>query len=219
MIGGGLADLAANHPGDIGALFGGLLIGACIGGAVGAWGGAALHGKYGGDPDRRRRLVLGSLAAPALLVAGGFVFESVNSWDYLTPSQSAAWFRYEVRLPPGAREPDEKVVVAEFRTEKETRKQSFPGHGLHVERVNNRVVIVGSFESYRTAQRRTLLLRVGDGPTYHFDVQLPARPPSGYAKDWSGNWHRAERVEEAGQPPRAPQPNENLEVRYKMDIV
>ena len=79
-------------------------------------------------------------------------------------------------------------------------------------------MIQGSFESYRTAKQRTLLVRVGDGPTYYFDAKLPARPPSGYAKDWSGNWHRAERIEEAGKPSRALQADENLEIRYKMDL-
>jgi hypothetical protein len=44
-----------------------------------------------------------------------------------------------------------KAVVAEFRTEKETRKQSFPGHGVDVERIGDRVVIKGSFETAASA--------------------------------------------------------------------
>jgi MFS family permease len=219
MLGGAVADLVASHPGDIGGLFGGLVIGGCLGAAVGGWAGFALNRKFGTDPDNRRRLVLGTLSAPVVVVSGGVLFEMIRASDYLLPSHGAAWVRYEVRLPPETPAPDEKAVVAEFRTEKEMRKQSFPGHDLHVERVGDRVVIKGSFESYRTAQRRTLLLRVGDGPTYRFNLQLPVRPPSGYAKDWSGNWHGAEQIEEAGKPPRPPQPSENLEIRYKMDLV
>lgn len=218
MFGAALADLGANHPGDIGALFGGLVIGGCLGAAAGGFAGAALNRKFGGYPDTRRWLVLATLAAPATVVAAGVLFETIRTWDRLLPSHGAAWVRYEVRLPPGVPAPDAKAVVAEFRTEKETRKQSFPGHDLRVEREGGRAVIMGSFESYRTAQRRTLLLRVGDGPTYYFDMRMPARPPLGYAKDWSGDWHRAAQVEEAGKTPRPPQPAEALEIRYKMDL-
>jgi hypothetical protein len=218
MIGGALGDLGANHAGDIGRIFGGVVVGALAGAVCGGFAGRALDRKFSGDPRQRKRLVIATCLTPLVLVLGGVLFETVRSFDYLLPSHGAAWVSYEVRLPPGTTAPDEKAVVAEFRTEKETRKQSFPGHDLDVERVGDRVVIKGSFESYRTAKQRTLLLRIGGGPTYNFNLQLPARPPSGYAKDWSGNWHGAAQVEEAGKTPRPPQPNETLEIRYKMDL-
>ena len=218
MIGGALGDLGANHAGDIGRIFGGLVAGALLGAVCGGIAGRALDRGFGGDVRKRKLLVIATCLTPLILVLGGFLFETVRSFDYLLPNHSAAWLRYEVRLPPGTAAPDEKDVVAEFRTEKETRKQSFPGHDLDVERVGDRVVITGSFASYRTAKQRTLLLRIGGGPTYHFNLQLLPRPPSGYAKDWSGNWHGAAQVEEAGKTPRPPQPNETLEIRYKMDL-
>ena len=101
---------------------------------------------------------------------------------------------------------------------KRKRGNVLAGHGVDVERAGNRAVIKGSFETYRTAQRRVVRLRIGDDATHVFVLkQLPPRPPSGYAKGYS-EWHGAEQVEEAGKPPRPPLPNEDLKIRYKMDI-
>lgn len=155
---------------------------------------------------------------PLILVLGGWLFETVSTWDNLKSSGGSAWLIYEVDLPPGTPVPEANAVVAEFRTEKETRKQSYAGHGVDVERAGNRVVIKGSFETYRTAERRVVRLRIGDDATHVFVLkQLPPRPPSGYAKGYS-EWHGAEQIEEAGKPPRPPLPNEDWKIRYKMDI-
>ena len=155
---------------------------------------------------------------PLIFVLGGWLFETVSTWDNLRPSGGSAWLIYEVNLPPGMPAPARNAVVTEFRTEKETRQQHFPGHNVDVERAGNRVVIKGSFETYRTAQRRVVRLRIGDDATHVFVLKaLPPRPPTGYAKGYS-EWHGAEQVEEAGKPPRPPLPNEDLKIRYKMDI-
>jgi hypothetical protein len=218
MLGGALGDAAANHPGDISAIFGGLVIGAPLGAAAAGFAARALTRKYPVGSPGRPRLVAATWVTPLAVVLGSVAFEMVRSADTLKPGGGAAWLVYEVRLPPGSPAPAETDVAAEFRTEKETRKQSFPGHDLDVVSVGDRAVIRGSFESYRTAQQRTLRIRIGNGPTHVFALKLlPPRPPLGYAKDFS-EWHGAQDVEEAGKPPRPPLPSESLEIRYMMNI-
>jgi phosphate/sulfate permease len=218
MLGGALGDASANHRGDIGAIFGGLVIGAALGAVCAGLAGRALNRKFPKGSPKRPWLVAGTWMTPLILVLVGWLFETVSTWDNLRPGGGSAWLIYEVSLPPEMSAPAATAVVTEFRTEKETRKQSFPGHGVDVERVGNRVVIKGSFETYRTAQRRAVRLRIGDDATHVFVLKLlPPRPPSGYAKGYS-EWHGAEEVEEAGKPPRPPLPNEDLKIRYKMDV-
>jgi hypothetical protein len=218
MLGGALGDASANHRGDIGAIFVGLVIGASFGAACAGLAGRALNQKFPAGSPHRGRLVAATLLTPLIVVLGGWLFETVRTSDNLTSSGGAAWLIYQVSLPPDTPPPAAEAVVAEFRTEKETRKQS-AGHGIHVEHVGNRLVIQGSFEAYKTAQRRVLRLRIGEGATYVFELKLlPPRPPSGYSKGYS-EWHGAHGIEEAGKPPRPPQPNESLQVRYKMDII
>ncbi|MEA2783738.1 MAG: hypothetical protein QOK29_5334 [Rhodospirillaceae bacterium] len=218
MLGGALGDASANHRGDIGAIFGGLVMGAAIGAICAGVAGRALNRKIPEGSPRRQWLVAGTWMAPVILVLGGWLFETVSTWDNLRPSGGSAWLIYEVNLPPGMAAPAAKEVVTEFRTEKETRQQHFPGHNVDVERVGDRAVIKGSFETYRTAQRREVRLRIGGDATHVFVLkQLPPRPLSGYAKGYS-EWHGAEQVEEAGKPPRPPLPNEDWMIRYKMDV-
>jgi hypothetical protein len=219
MLGGALGDASANHRGDIGAIFGGLVIGGVIRAVCAGLAGRALDRNFPAGSPNRRWLVAGTWMTPVIVVLGGWLFETVRTWDDLKPSGGAAWLIYEVSLPPGTPVPEANAVVTEFRTEKETRKQSFAGHGVYVERVGNRVVIQNNFEAYKTAQRRVVRLRIGDDATHVFVLKLlPPRPPSGYSKGYS-EWHGAEQIEEAGKPPRSPLPNEKLEIRYKMDLI
>src|ERR1700754_117737 len=218
MLGGALGDASAHHRGDIGAIFSGLSMGAAIGAICAGLAGRALNRKFPENSPKRQWLVAGTWMTPVILVLGGWLFETVSTWDNLRPNGGSAWLIYEGNLPPGMPPPAPDAVVTEFRTEKETRKQSFPGPGVDVERAGDRAVIKGSFETYRTAQRRVVRLRIGDDATHVFVLkQLPPRPPSGYAKGDS-EWHGAEKIEEAGNPPRPPLPNEDLKIRYKMDI-
>lgn len=219
LLGSALAGASAGHPGDIGALVGGLVIGAPIGALCAGFAGAALSRRYPAGSPTRNRLVAGTWIVPVIVVLGGWLFETARTWDDLLPSGGAAWLRYEVNLPPGIPAPVAHDVVAELHTDKETRKQSFPGHGLEVERVAEGAVIRGSFETHKTARRRTIRLRIADGPTHVFELKLlPSRPPAGYATGYS-DWHGAEQVEDGAKPPRPPLPGEHLAIRYKMDVV
>jgi hypothetical protein len=213
----------AGSGGDIGTAVAFLLIGVTLGAAGGGTIGWLIRQKFAGNPSKLNLFAGAPVIVAFALVVGMSVFEQLRermrNRDSLLPDGHSVWLTYQVRLPPGTPAPDEKALMQEFRTEKETRKQSFPGHDVHVERVGDRVVIQGSFESRKTAERRVVRLRIGDGPTHEFVLKLlPPRPPAGYAKSYS-EWHGAEQVEEADKPPRPPLPSERLEIRYKMDII
>jgi hypothetical protein len=219
FLGGALADASASHPGDIGLLFVGLVIGAPLGALGAGLAAAALSLQYPTGSPARSRLHTATWIAPLLVVLGGWLFETARTWDDLMPGGRSAWVRYEVKLPPGTAAPAEAEVLAEFHTDKETRKQSFPGHDLEVERLAGQPVIRGSFETYKTARRRSIRLRIGDGPIYVFELKLlPSRPDRGYAKSYS-DWHGAEQVQDGDKGHRSPRPDEELEIRYQMDLV
>jgi hypothetical protein len=219
----GLASAYMPDPrGDIGTVLAWLLTGVTLGAAVGGIVGHMIRQNFAGSPGKLSLLTAAPLIAAAALVLGlklsAEMSEIERNRDSLRSDGHSVWLTYQVRLPPGTPAPDEKAAVHEFRTEKETRKQSFPGHDLHVERVGGRVVIQGSFETQKTAERRVIRLRIGDGPTHEFVLKLlPPRPPPGSGKAYS-EWHGAEQVEEADKPPRPPLPNEALEIRYMIDI-
>ena len=123
MLGGALGDASANHRGDIGAIFGGLVMGASIGAICAGLAGRALNRKFPAGSPRRQWLVAGTWMTPVIVVLGGWLFETVRTWDNLRPSGGSAWLIYEVNLPPGMPVPAASAVVTEFRTEKETRKR------------------------------------------------------------------------------------------------
>jgi len=220
----GMASAISTFPrGDIGTAVTWLFIGVALGAAGGGIIGRMIRQKFAGNPRKLNLLTGVPWLAAVVLVAGISISEQVvesrSNQDSLLPDGHPVWLTYQVRLLPGTPAPDEKAVVAEFRTEKETRKQSFPGHDINVERIGDRVVIQGSFETIKIAERRVVRLRIGGGATYEFVLKLlPPRPPPGYAKDYS-EWHGAEQVEEADKPPRPPLPNEALAIRYKIDVI
>lgn len=218
----GIASAASIGPrGDIGTAVILLLIGVTLGAVGGGLLGRLLQQKFAADPRKRNLFTGMPWIAGVVLVLGMTMvqqFRERPADDDLKPDGRSAWLIYEVRLPPEAPAPAKNAVVQEFRADKETRKQSFPGHDVNVSRVGDRVVIQGSFETHKTAQRRVVRLRIGDGATYEFVLKLlPLRPPPGYAKAYS-EWHGAEQIEEADKPPRSPLPGEDLEIRYKIDM-
>jgi hypothetical protein len=116
---------------------------------------------------------------------------------------------YEIRLPPGVSAPANLGRLIELRTPDEIKAAD----SASVVRKENgdRAVIQGHFRVYKVAPKRVVALRLGDGPTYLFTMQLPPRPRS----DGSlrNNWHGPDSVEDkAGT--RAPLSNEAIEIRY-----
>jgi hypothetical protein len=194
-----------------------LAVGALIGAVCGGLAGRALDRTFSADPQRRRYLTIGTLLLPAVVVLAGVLFETVRTRDELLPSGGAAKLHYEIGLPPGTPVPRNDAVFLELRTEKEVRKP--PYASVHADPVGDRIVLKSYFETSRTAKGRTIRLKLGDGPTYVFALKLmPPRPPAGYARDFH-EWHGPDHVEETGKPSRPPQPNENLQIRYKMDMI
>ena len=217
----GIASAVSPGPrGDIGTAFILLLTGVTLGAAGGAILGRMLQQKFAGNQRRLDQITGAPWIAGVILVPVMVIVGHLGEADNLKPDGSSASLTYQVRLPPGTPAPASTAVVVEFRTEKQTRKQHFPGHDVNVNRVGDRVVIQVSVLTYKTAERRVVRLRIGDGATHEFVLKLlPPRPPSGYAKAYS-EWHGAEQIEETDKPPL---PSENLEIRYleiryKMDI-
>ncbi len=214
-----LGDAFARHPGDIGAIFGGLLIGAPLGALSAGFAGAALSRAYPAGSALRGRFVAATWMMPVIVVLCGWLFEVVRTWDDLLPSGGAASLQYQIALPPGTPALRAEEAVVELYTDKETRKPDFPGHGVYVEHVAGRLVIHGSFGTYKTARQRSIHLRIGDGATYVFELtQLPPRPPRGYAKEFS-DWQGAARVEGGDRSARPPAPGETLAIRYQMNVI
>ncbi len=218
VTGGLLGEIGSNHPGDIGRLFVGGVMGVLLGAAGGAWLGWTLKQKYAGDERKRLWVAASPWIGLALVVAAGFAFETIRTWDNLLPSGGAAKINCQIRLPAGALMPARDDVLVELRTEKETRRPDLGSK--HVERVGDRVVITAAIETYRTANTRIIALRIGQGPTYLFKLDLPARPPLGAGPGLKDTWHRPGQVDDNidGKPPRAPQAGENPEIRYEIDM-
>src|SRR4051812_45081189 len=91
MLGGALGDAFANHRGDIGAIFGGVVMGASIGAVCAGLAGRALNLKFPDSSPQRRWLVAGTWMTPVILVLGGFLFETARTWDNLNPNGGSAW--------------------------------------------------------------------------------------------------------------------------------
>jgi hypothetical protein len=219
LLGTVLAGAGSSHPGDIGAIFRGLVIGLLGGGAAGGWLGYALKTRFAGN----QRALSGLGVAPWIVIGigvlGAIGFEAHKNRDNLLASGGRASINYEIRLPPGSAAPDVQKVTLEFRTEKELRKP--PYSSVHVERAGDRVIIKSYFETYKTAKKRVIALRVADGPTYLFTLDLPERPPLGAGPGLNNvRWRGLTEVDDnvAGTLPRPPQPNENLEIRYEIDM-
>lgn len=219
MLGGALGDSLANHPGDIGAIFAGLMAGAMLGALCAGFVAIEINRRHPPGSRARKWIVASTWAMPVVVALAGWMFETWRTWDDLMPSGGAGSLSYELRLPAGMPIPEATAVEAEFRTEKEIRKPAFAGNGIEVARVGNIVVVTGSFETRKTAVRRSIRIRPGGTTTYLFNLkELPPRPPQGYSQGFS-RWQGAEQVEESGAAPRAPRTGEGVEIRYKMDVI
>ncbi|MBM3527865.1 MAG: hypothetical protein FJX62_07220 [Alphaproteobacteria bacterium] len=215
MAGGALADAAANHRGDIGALFGGLLIGSMFGalggGAFGLW----LARTSAGDKRKLRLIRAGSLIGIVVLVLGIVAFEvireNIASSNAIRVDRTGIDLVYEIRLPADVALPSkEDDIQIELRASRDTAK-----HAARImRRDGDRAVLAGKFRLYRVAPERVIALHLGTGPIYLFTTRLPERPES--HPDRMSDWYPVDRVEESmrAKPARAPLPAERFEIRY-----
>lgn len=190
--------------GELGPLFGfrnmegssaifGAFVGAPLGLMCGVIFGYRMSKGYGEDIAKRKRFLMMTLGGIAALTAGGFIFETIRTRDYIdTSNQGAMFLNAQIRLPPGIAAPDtSKKIVMELRSHKETRKSS-PYSEPDWKLTDGRMQATSSVEVYRATDKRTLAVTVGDGPTYLFNLKVPARPKK-YA--YEGDWQKPDGVE------------------------
>ncbi len=214
MLGGSLADLGANHRGDIGAIFVGLVTGAALGAAAGGFAGRALGRMFAGDARKLGFIAAGpwiaSLALVIGIVAFGQLSESMRNPDMVRSDGIGLSLIYEIRLPPGAPAPaSARSVSVELRTPGEVMEAT----SANLMKIDDRTVIQGHFWVYKAAPKRVVAFRIGDGPASLFTMNLAARPADRGGR-WS-SWQGPDVGDGAvGKSPRAPQPEELVEIRY-----
>jgi hypothetical protein len=190
--------------GELGPLFGfrnmegssaifGAFVGAPLGLVCGGVFGYRMSKGYGEDIAKRKRFFFITLGGIAALIAGGFIFGTIRTSDYIdTSNQSAMFLNAQIRLPPGVVAPDKsKKIVMELRSDKETRKSS-PYSEPDWKLTDGRMQAYASVEVYRATDRRTLAVTIGDGPTYLFKLKAPARPKK---YSYEGDWQKPDGIE------------------------
>jgi hypothetical protein len=205
MLGGALADLGANHPGDIGLILTGLLVGVI---------GKGLQSRFADDPRKLKRAGAGTWVVAGLVVLGIVAFETAReNRAEQTRLKEHLLIRYEIRLPPGMAVNPEHVIL-ELRTST-GKEPPYPYQQRPpVVQEEGRAVIRSGFQIFRTATDRTVALQLAYGqPTYLFKLRLPERPEPGGAMT---GWQPVDQVAEGGwfKSPQPPRPDERLEIRY-----
>ena len=206
--------------GELGPLFGfrnmegssaifGAFVGAPLGLVCGGVFGYRMSKGYGEDIAKRKRFFFITLGGIAALIAGGFIFETIRTSDYIdTQYQGARSLSAQIRLPPRVAAPDKsKKIVMELRSDKETRKSS-PYSEPDWKLTDGRMQAYASVEVYRATDRRTLAVTVGDGPTYLFKLKAPARPK---IYSYEGDWQKPDGIEGA-----ASGAGEGMEIKVAM---
>ncbi|TXJ32608.1 MAG: hypothetical protein E6Q28_01225 [Afipia sp.] len=206
--------------GELGPLFGfrnmegssaifGAFAGAPLGLICGGFFGYRMSKGFGEDIAKRKRFFLITLGGIAALIAGGFIVETIRTRDYIdTSNQGAMFLNAQIRLPPGVTAPDKsKKIVMELRSDKETRKSS-PYSEPDWKLTDGRMQATSSVEVYRATDNRTLAVTIGDGPTYVFNLKIPARPKK---YSFEGDWQKPDGVEGA-----ASGAGEGMEIKVAM---
>lgn len=214
MLGGALADMSANHRGDIGLLFGGLVVGATLGAICGGVVGKGLQGRFAGDRRKLGMVAVGTWIGAGLLVLGIVMFEMAREKrDEQARLPESLVVRYEMRLPPGMAVNPEHVVL-ELRTSVGV-EPPFPYQQRPpVVQEDGRVVIRSAFQFYKAAASRIVAFQPAYGQqTYLFTLRLPERPKPGGAMT---DWQPVDQVDEGGwfKAARPARPDERLEIRY-----
>jgi hypothetical protein len=103
-------------------------------------------------------------------------------------------------------------VAVELRTDKQTTKAPV-SDGVRLRTEGDRTIVFGRLELFRAAPKRVIAVRIGNGPTYLFEVRLPARPRT---MDKISDWYPVDQIDDnvPGRPPRAPLPAELAEFRF-----
>jgi MFS family permease len=214
MLGGALGDFSANHPGDIGRIFGGLLVGAMMGTTLGGLIGKSLKNRFADDPRKLKLAGASTWLFAGLVVLGIVALETAReNKAQRTRLNDSMLIRYEIRLPPGMAANPEHVIL-----ELRTNTGNLPPYPYQqrppVVQEDDRAVIRNAFQIFRTATERTVALQLAHGqPTFLFKLRLPDRPEPGGAMT---GWQPVDQVDEGGwfKSPRPVRADERLEIRY-----
>lgn len=170
----------------------GLLYGSPVGLIAGAVFGYRMSRGFGEDTSRRGRFLFLTLIAVGAVVAGAFAFEAYRTRDHL---ESSLWLTCYMRLPEGVAAPPKGTKsTLELRSDKETRRSS-QYNVPEWEMKDGRATAQNSVEVYRATTDRKAAVTIGDGPTYVFKVNAPARPK---VYSYEGPWQKPDAVEGAG---------------------
>jgi hypothetical protein len=190
------------------AVFVGAPIGACAGFAAGF----VLARHHAGNPRVLRGLLGVPVAIAAAAVLGGYLFETIRTWDDIDDWGGTYSLSVQIRLPAGAPSPaGEKIGIQLFSAKEnpECKVYDYP-HGLT--REDDRYLVSASCELRYAVAERTIGVRIADGPTRYFKARVKARPESRTFSDW----YPPDQVKDntPGAQFRAPRPDEIFEIRY-----
>jgi hypothetical protein len=170
----------------------GLLFGSPLGLIAGAVFGYRMSRGFGDDTKKRGNFLFLTFVGVGALIAGIVALEAYRTRDHLDPSLSITCY---MRLPEGvAAPPKDTKSTLELRSDKETRRSS-PYNVPEWEMKDGRATAQNSVEVYRATTDRKAAVTIGNGPTYVFKVNAPARPKT---YSYEGSWQKPEGVEGAG---------------------
>jgi hypothetical protein len=173
----------------------GLMFGAPPGLIAGAIFGYRMSRRFGEDTKRRVNFLFVTLLGVGAVIAGSVAFEAYRTRDDIISGGGAMWLTCHVRLPEGMAAPaNDTKVTLELRSDKEMRRSS-PYNVAEWEMKDGRATMQNSVEVLRATTDRKAAVTIGDGPTYVFSVNAPARPK---VYSYESAWMKPERVEGAG---------------------
>ena len=193
----------------------------------------SLNLELPGEPDRIFVLPLAASPTP---------FEAFTSWKHVDlignkqdaprqavandhfdiryrlpdPRKPAPHVAFEIRLPAGTRLPDgpETLHIAQRRDDNDDDWGDFL-NGKNWRRVEDgRPVLMGGTEIRKPTKHPKITLKLLEGPLLVFDLDFPANgaPTAGF-----GPWKPVTLLETYGEPPRRPGPDDQFELRYRID--
>lgn len=179
------------HQEGMSAYFG-LLFGSPLGLIAGAVFAYTMSRSFGDDTKKRGNFLFATLIGIAALVMAAVALEKYRTRDDL---ESMIWLTCYMRLPEGVAAPPKNTKsTLELRSDKETQRSS-PYNLPEWEMKDGRATAQNSVEVYRASPNREAAITVGDGPTYIFRLNAPARPKR---YSYQSEWMKPVRVDGAG---------------------
>lgn len=190
----------------------GLIAGTPIGIAAGVLFAVWMLRKFKGSEAAQKKFVGFSVLGVAAVVMGAVAVETVRTRDHL----DGVSVGIQIRFPPGMTPPAERSALkAEIRTPDGIIK-SKNYYGAEIDPGNGRPYVYDGFDVYRVAPKRVVAFRIADGPTYLFTLRIEPRPKKQLAN--FSDWYPVDEIDDnvPGKAPRAPLPNERLEIRHSV---